>query len=114
MEDGDVVAMLAHEAQRYAQNQLTIPEETTQKILELCKRYPALGDFSMPKNASVFMDEVATAYRIKMHSKPEGVIDQEQQIADYRRSLQGICLAMPVGSSRRACRTDPGRSSGSG
>mgnify|MGYP003112175861 CR=1 FL=1 len=89
MEDGDVVAMLAHEAKRYVQNQLTIPEETTQKILELCKRYPALGDFSMPKNASVFMDEVATAYRIKMHSKPEGVIDQEQQIAKLQAKLEG-------------------------
>lgn len=88
MIDSDVVAMLAHEAERYAPNQLTIPEETAQKILELCKRYPALADFSMPKNASVFMDEVATAYRIKMHSKPQGVIEQEDQVVQLRAKLE--------------------------
>jgi ATP-dependent Clp protease ATP-binding subunit ClpB len=88
MNDTDVVAMLTHEAKRYAPNQLTIPEETTQKILELCKRYPALGDFAMPKSASVFMDEVATAYRIKMHSKPQGVVEQEAQIIQLQVKLE--------------------------
>ncbi|MCS5597964.1 MAG: AAA family ATPase [Alphaproteobacteria bacterium] len=88
MADSDVTAMLEHESKRYARYQLDISEDAIAKVVQLCKRYAALGHFSMPKNASVFLDEVATAFRMKYHSKPQGAVEQEAELATLEGKLK--------------------------
>lgn len=85
--DEDVTAMLTHEAKRYESQKLTVTPEAIEKVVELCNRYPALGRFSMPKNASVFLDEVATACRLYNHSQAQGVLENEAQLEALNKKL---------------------------
>ena len=87
-DDKDIRDMLTHEAERYSQYKLTIAPEAIDKAIELCKRYTALGDFSMPKRVSLFMDEVATEYRLEAHSRPEGIAQDEALLTQYTAQLE--------------------------
>jgi ATP-dependent Clp protease ATP-binding subunit ClpB len=87
-EDQDIRDMLIHEAERYSQYKLTIEPEAIDKAVELCKRYTALGEFSMPKRVSLFMDEVATEYRLEAHSRPEGMAQDEALLTQYTAQLE--------------------------
>ena len=86
-DDEYVTEMLTHEAKRYQAQKLEITPEAIEKVIELCNRYPALGRFSMPKNASVFLDEVATACRLYNHSRPEGVVEKEAEVEALNKKL---------------------------
>jgi ATP-dependent Clp protease ATP-binding subunit ClpB len=87
-DDNDIRDMLIHEAERYSQYKLTIAPEAVDKAIEMCKRYTALGEFSMPKRVSLFMDEVATEYRLEAHSRPEGIEQDEALLAQYTTQLE--------------------------
>ena len=83
-----VLEMLAHEAQRYAPKGLTVSDKALEMVVKLAKRYPALGAHAMPKRASLFLDEVATAFRLEKHSKPEQVHEDESLRSAKQKELK--------------------------
>lgn len=87
IEDEQVISMLTHEAKRYEEKGLTVTEDAIKAVEKLCSRYSALGESAMPKRASLFLDEVATTYRLYMHSKPEEVHNDEAALAEAQASL---------------------------
>lgn len=74
--------------QKYEGKGVTAADQALDKIIDLTNRYPKMFPFAQPKRAERFLDEAATAFKLEMHSQPEGVADKKKQLALVDQKLE--------------------------
>lgn len=83
----DILRYMRKHSQCYAGQSVEIPDETLEKILDVSNRYKNIFPFAQPKRAIRLLDEVATDYRMTMHSRPQGAYEREQVLSEIESKM---------------------------